>query len=122
MLLQVDPAMADKSQPWLPYEKSYTENSILFPCIPRHFYQFRWWLMNHSPLCRRVPGGRFTWGELCVTGIIVAQMAWMLLHWAIDPDMRRDTSSTGALFSRASSHCNTCCAACAGATSRNCTL
>lgn len=93
-LVQVDRKMA--GDPWRPYEQSHTENSILFPWVPRRFYQWRWALMNHSPLCYRVPGGRFTLGELLVTLVIVAQMAWMLLHWAIDPDMRADVSLTGA--------------------------
>ena len=94
--LQVDSRVEDKPSLWLPYEQTYTENSILCPWIPRHFYQFRWAIMNCNPLCRRVPGGRFTWGELAVTAVIAGQMLWMLLHWAADADMRRDTSTTGA--------------------------
>ena len=92
--MQVDKKMADS--PWRPYEKNYTENSILFPFMPRRFYQWRWLIMNYSPLCRRVPGGRFTWGELAISGVIAAQMLWMLLHWAIDPGMRANVSTPGA--------------------------
>jgi hypothetical protein len=93
--MQVDAAMQQSLDPWKPYEKSYAENSVLLPFIPRHFYQLRWALMRRNPLCRRVPGGAFTCGELLATAVIAAQMLWMLLHWAIDTHMRTDVIHTG---------------------------
>jgi hypothetical protein len=50
---------------------------------------------RRNPLCRRMPGGAFTYGDLAATGAIVAQMLWMLLHWAINPRMRTDVIHTG---------------------------
>ena len=82
-------------EPWRPYERSFAENSILLPFIPRRFYQWRWYIMNHNPLCWRVPGGRFTWGELCITSVLALQLLWFLLQWAIDPGMRTNVRTTG---------------------------
>ena len=94
--VQVDKAMRQQPSAWKPYERSYTENSVLLPFIPRHFYQFRWSLMNRNPLCRRVPQGAYTYGELLVTCAIGAEALWMLLHWAADSAMRVDVTTTGA--------------------------
>ena len=93
--MQIDQAMHQQSRAWKPYERSYTENAVLLPFIPRHFYQFRWELMNRSPLCRRVPGGAYTYGELLVTCVIGAEALWLLLHWAADSALRVDVTTTG---------------------------
>jgi hypothetical protein len=81
---------ASPCRTWQPYEKSHTENAVLLPFLPRRFYQLRWALMNRNPLCWRVPGGRFTWGELVITAGIAVQMLWLVVQWAADPGLRTD--------------------------------
>lgn len=88
---------AGDEAPWRPYEKAYAENAVLMPWVPRKFYQFRWAIMNHSPFVRRFWRGQYTVGELIVTLLIIAQMLWITMHWAIDTDgFRRDIKRTGA--------------------------
>ena len=94
--MQVDNRPQAKTTPWKAYEKAYTENAVLLPFVPRQFYRVRWALMNRNPLCWRVPGGRFTWGELLITLLIVGQLLWFILNWSIDPGMRTDVKTTGA--------------------------
>jgi hypothetical protein len=80
---------------WLPYERGFSENSILFPWVPRHFYQLRWLLIKHSPLSRRVSRMRFTFGEALMTCIIIGEMIWMATQFAVDPDFRVNVRRTG---------------------------
>jgi hypothetical protein len=81
---------------WLPYERAYTENSVLMPWIPRRFYQLRWALMNHNPLTQRFFRGQFTYGEALVTLLIVVEMLWILIYWAADKDgFRKNVRATG---------------------------
>jgi hypothetical protein len=89
-------AAEHKRDVWLPYERGFSENSILFPWIPRHFYQFRWLLVNGSPLSRRVGRKQFTWGEALVVFALVAEMVWMAAMVAINPVFRVNVRRTGA--------------------------
>jgi hypothetical protein len=87
-----------KCNMWLPYEGGFSENSILFPWVPRHFYQVRWLLIKYSPLSRRVGRLQCTCGEALMACIIIGEMIWMAAQFAADPDFRVDVKLTGMNF------------------------
>jgi hypothetical protein len=84
---------------WQPYEAAYAENSIVLPWVPRRFYQWRWAVMRRNPLCWRAPRLNATWGEALFTALIVGQMLWFVLQWAVDSSFRVDVETTGAATS-----------------------
>lgn len=67
-------AAAAPPKPWKAHEETWTE-SVACPWLPRAFYNLRWWIMRHNPLCWYPPKGPYTYGEWLLAAGILALTA-----------------------------------------------